>query len=79
MKTAIYIIAGLFALAGAWFAFYKIGYKVGFHRMNNYYCDNLIKIFTLKDMDELFTIWEGTEKTEPCIIVKPEKWKNFKQ
>ena len=74
----IYIL-GIFALIGIWFIAEKIGFKAGFHQMNNYYCDNLIKVVTLKDMDELFDIWEGTEKTEPCIIVKPEKWKFFKE
>ena len=77
MNNVIYILAGI--QIGAWSLFYKIGYKIGFTKKNNYYCDNMIRVFALKDMDELFDIWKGTEKSEPCIIVKPEKWYYFKR
>ncbi len=77
MNNVLFSVIFLFAMTGAWFTFYKIGEKVGSTRMNNYYCDNLIRVFTLADIDELVSQWEWSEKTEPFIIVNPVKWKYF--
>lgn len=77
MNIYLYILFGVFALSGAWFTFYKIAEKIGMHQVNNYYCDNLIRVFTLADIDEIVSFWEGTEKTEPFLIVNPNKWKYF--
>ena len=77
MNIFLFSVLSLFAMLGSWFAFYKIGEKVGSDRMNNYYCDNLIRVFTLAEIDELVSYWECSEKTEPFIIVNPIKWRYF--
>lgn len=77
MNIFCYIFFGAFALAGAWFVFYKAGHKLGSYLMNRHYSFDVTCPMSLKEIDEMVSHWNWSEKTEPFAIIKPERWKYF--
>ena len=77
MKNFIYFLEACFALVGAWTVFYKLGESSGKTEMNAYYCDNVIKVYSLKEIEDLIHLWDCSEKTKPLIMINPEMWKYF--
>ena len=77
MNIVFYILIGALASVGSWFLFYKIGDKYGHYLMDKHYSYDVVCPLKLKDIDELVSHWDWSEKTEPYAILNPDKWKYF--